>query len=156
MTDKQLAKHSRSLYETLTDTHTHTIYRIPRLRMRKPKHNNKHLYMHVLVFSADSRRPSSTSRAALSKNLPHKPKMSNPRSSNPTGGNDPRSKYRKRCVSCLMHISYHVHCKNMLFVQFNVNEQLSSGWTALLHACNTGREEMVELLLERGADPIHS
>ncbi len=41
----------------------------------------------------------------------------------------------------------------MLFVQFNVNEQLSSGWTALLHACNTGREEMVELLLERGADP---
>ncbi|XP_064399355.1 ankyrin repeat, SAM and basic leucine zipper domain-containing protein 1-like isoform X2 [Halichondria panicea] len=36
---------------------------------------------------------------------------------------------------------------------FNVNEQLSSGWTALLHACDTGREEMVELLLERGADP---
>ncbi|XP_064399386.1 ankyrin repeat, SAM and basic leucine zipper domain-containing protein 1-like isoform X2 [Halichondria panicea] len=36
---------------------------------------------------------------------------------------------------------------------FNVNEQLSSGWTALLHACDTGREEMVEMLLERGADP---
>ncbi len=34
-----------------------------------------------------------------------------------------------------------------------MNEQLSSGWTALLHACNTGGEEMVELLLERGADP---
>ncbi len=34
-----------------------------------------------------------------------------------------------------------------------MNEQLSSGWTALLHACDTGREEMVELLLERGADP---
>ncbi len=33
-----------------------------------------------------------------------------------------------------------------------MNEQLSSGWTALLHACDTGGEEMVELLLERGAD----
>ncbi len=43
--------------------------------------------------------------------------------------------------------------KSAICTGFNVNEQLSSGWTALLHACDTGREEMVELLLERGADP---
>ncbi len=43
--------------------------------------------------------------------------------------------------------------KSAICTGFNVNEQLSSGWTALLHACDTGREEMVELLLERGANP---
>ena len=43
--------------------------------------------------------------------------------------------------------------KSAICTGFNVNEQLSSGWTALLHACDTGREEMVEMLLERGANP---
>ncbi len=43
--------------------------------------------------------------------------------------------------------------KSAICTGFNVNEQLSSGWTALLHACDTGHEEMVELLLERGTNP---
>ncbi len=33
---------------------------------------------------------------------------------------------------------------------FNVNEQLSSGWTALLHACDTDREEMVNCCWREG------
>ena len=37
-------------------------------------------------------------QSRFSPNLPHKPKMNNPRSRNPTGGDNPRSKYRKGCV----------------------------------------------------------
>ncbi len=37
-------------------------------------------------------------QSRFSPNLPHKPKMNNPRSRNPTGGDDPRSKYRKGCI----------------------------------------------------------
>ncbi len=40
--------------------------------------------------------------------------------------------------------------KSAICTGFNVNEQLSSGWTALLHACDTGREEMVNCCWREG------
>ena len=36
---------------------------------------------------------------------------------------------------------------------FDPNTALKSGWTALMYACDHGDERIVELLLNRGANP---
>ena len=38
-------------------------------------------------------------------------------------------------------------------VGFDVNSVLKGGWTALMYACEYGNQAIIQLLLERGANP---
>lgn len=45
--------------------------------------------------------------------------------------------------------------KKIVFTDLNngVNLKLDSGWTPLMHACFHAQDEIVRMLLDKGADP---